>query len=142
MARVEATCSSRALLTLGGAVGRVGCQPAARTIRAGFLGPLAATSPQSSSRPKRRRCRNWTIDCGRVLHWTARLRPARFAQQATSLAAMEARSQHQLSSHQDNDDRVRQSMHSRLWTELQIHTLLSPSSPISSSAAEENNTSS
>ena len=50
---------------------------------------------------------------------------------------MEAHFQQQLSIHRDNDDRIRQSLRSRRWTESQIHTLLFPSSPTSSSAAAE-----
>ena len=77
----------------------------------------AVASPQPLPRPKRK-CKA-------------------SAQQATSLTAMEAHFQQQLSIHRDNDDRIRQSLRSRRWTESQIHTLLFPSSPTSSSAAAE-----
>ena len=60
---------------------------------------------------------------------------ARSTQQATSFAESRARFEQQLASNRTNDERIRQCLRSRHWTDAEIHTLMSPSSPSSSSAA-------
>jgi hypothetical protein len=65
-----------------------------------------------------------------------------FEQQLTTFAASSARFEQQLTSNRSNDERIRQCLRSRHWTEAEIHTLMSPSSPSSSSAAPGGNASS
>ena len=58
-----------------------------------------------------------------------------FEQQLTAFGASSARFEQQLTSNRTNDERIRQCLRVRHWTDAEIHTLMSPSSPSSSSAA-------
>ena len=66
---------------------------------------------------------------------------ARSSQQATSFASTEARYQQQLASLKAHDVRIRETLRSLRWPEANIHTLMSPSSALSSSAAPGSNAS-
>ena len=63
-------------------------------------------------------------------------------QKETSLVELAARLQQQLASSRENDYRIRESLRQCRWTEAQIHSLMFPSSPSSSSAVPGGNASS
>ena len=59
--------------------------------------------------------------------------------QLIAFAAFSARFEQQLTSNRANDERIRQCLRSRHWTEAEIHTLMSPFIPSSSSAVPGGN---
>ena len=59
---------------------------------------------------------------------------ARFEQQPTTFAASSARCEQQWTSNRINDERISQCLRLRQLTEAEIYTLMSPSSPSSSTA--------
>ena len=67
---------------------------------------------------------------------------ARSNQQAASLVEWAARLQQQLASSRANYERIRESLRQRRWTEVQIHSLMSPTSSSSSSTVTGGNESS